>query len=120
MVDESAQIERVLADALTSADPWSTLQRALASDELTPGVRAQLKAIDEDGLRISALLVAKLRFERVMNGSSRAADWFQRDPEAFTDAFRRYHTTVAPTELMPGLEGRRFERWLERATECGA
>lgn len=86
---------------------------------LSPEARAQLEAIDEDGLRISALLVAKLRFERVMNGSARAADWFQRDPEAFTHAFRRYHTTVAPTELMPGLEGRHFERWLD-ADDGGA
>lgn len=113
MRSELEEIERVLADALTSADPWSAFVQAREEASLAPEVRARLAHVDEDGLRIAGLLVAKLRFERIMNGSRLGADWFERDPAAFTEAFRRYHTSVAPTELMPGLEGRRFETWLD-------
>lgn len=112
MSAELEQIERVLADVLTSADPWSELGHVRSDTALPTAVRAQLAAIDEDGLRIAGLLVAKLRFERLMNGSRTAAEWFERDPAAFTEAFRRYHTSVAPREMMPGLEASRFEAWV--------
>jgi hypothetical protein len=108
----SAELERILADALTSAEPVESIALALADPALPMAVRAQLTAIDADGLRIAALLVAKLRFERVLNASHVAAQWFERDPEAFTEAFRRYHTSVPPTELGPSAEARRFEAWI--------
>lgn len=113
MRSELEQVEAVLANALTSADPWRAFVVAREDAALAPNVRAQLAHVDEDGLRIAGLLVAKLRFERIMNGSRIGAEWFERDPAAFTEAFRRYHTSVPPQELMPGLEGRRFETWLD-------
>lgn len=107
--------EEILARAMLAGDPWKELQAATEDPATPAGVRETLRRIDEDGLRISGLLVAKLRFERLMNGSRRAAEWFERDPGGFTETFRRYHSTVEPTEMFPSLEARRFETWLAGA-----
>lgn len=114
-VGELAALEVVFARVLVSDDPWRALVSARDEPATPPEVRLKLTHVSEDGLRIAGLLVAKLRFERVMNGSHRAAEWFERDPGAFTDAFRRYHTTTPPREIFPGLEARRFEAWLEQS-----
>jgi hypothetical protein len=98
--------ERAMADVLLAGDPVAALEA------LPPPERALLEAIDRDGLRITALLVARLRFERLMNGSRAAAEWFEQDPRAFTAAFKRYHTAVAPLSTMPLHEARAFEAWL--------
>jgi hypothetical protein len=106
------RFEAVVADSLLSNDPWRALQSSIADPATPESLREALRQVDEDGLRISALLVAKLRFERLMNGSRRAAEWFESDPAAFTETFRRYYASVAPTEIFPSLEARRFEEWL--------
>ncbi len=71
-------------------------------------------ALDEAGLRVAALLVAKLRFERLMSASRDAREWFARDAQAFTEAFRRYHHEVPPPALDPWGETDVFARWCER------
>jgi hypothetical protein len=68
--------------------------------------------VDEDGVRISALLVARLRFERLLNGSPQAADWFATEPEGFARAFQNYHREVPMTAFFPGAEERLFTRWI--------
>ncbi len=103
--------ERAMAGVLLAGDPVAALEALPASE------RALLEPIDRDGLRIAALLVARLRFERLMNGSREAAEWFEEDPRAFTAAFKRYHTAVAPISTIPKLEAHAFEAWL---TEEGA
>jgi hypothetical protein len=101
--------ERAMAGVMLAGDPVAALEA------LPPDDRALLEPIDRDGLRIAALLVARLRFERLMNGSRAAADWFEEDPRAFTAAFKRYHTAVAPLSTIPKLEARAFEAWLTSA-----
>ncbi len=64
-----------------------------------------------DGVRMAALLVTKLRFERLIRGSRSAEEWFERDGEGFARAFREYQGAVPPTAFFPGEEGRLFERW---------
>jgi hypothetical protein len=64
--------------------------------------------VDADGVRLTALLVAKLRFERVLRGSSAAEAWFDSDPDGFTEAFRRYHAQVAPVAYGPAAEAEQF------------
>jgi hypothetical protein len=103
--------ERAMAGVMLAGDPVAALEA------LPPDDRALLEPIDRDGLRIAALLVARLRFERLMNGSRAAADWFEEDPRGFTAAFKRYHTAVAPLSTIPNLEARAFEAWL---TSVGA
>ena len=102
-----ARLQAVLADGLLAPDP-AAFVRAAAS---RPGADPALHAIDEDGLRLAALLVAKLRFQNLINASRRAADWFERDGAGFTAAFKRYHHDVPPTSLDPWGERDQFDAW---------
>ena len=107
-MDELRAFERIYADALLSADP----ARVLAGAEgLSPELRAAVVHASPDGLRLTALLVAKLRFERLMNGLPRAIAWFDRDAAGFAAAFKRYHREVPPTARDPRAEHRLFEAW---------
>jgi hypothetical protein len=118
--DALARLQATLADVLAAADPVAALHasRAAASgasaagDVLARAHATALGAIDEDGLRVAALLVVKLRFQRLTNGSQHAHEWFARDPEGFTAAFRAYHRDVPPASLDPWGEAEAFERWL--------
>jgi hypothetical protein len=98
--------EKIYADVVLSVDPEAAIA-ALAEQD-----RALFAAFDRDGLRISSLIVARLRFERLIHGSSKAGDWFERDARAFTQAFKRYHASVVPVATFPGDEARAFEAWL--------
>lgn len=105
-----ARLQVVLAEALLAADPVVFVQTLARQPDADPALRA----IDADGLRMAALLVAKLRFQRLMNASRTAREWFQRDAAAFTVAFRRYHVEVPPTSLDPWGERDRFTDWCSR------
>ena len=101
--------QRLVADALLLGDPVGALRAA--RDKLPPDLSAAIDAADPDGVRMTALMIARLRFERLMQGSRRAADRFEKDPAGFAEAFRRYHAEVAPTAHDPRGENRLFERW---------
>ena len=97
--DELIASQRVLADAL---------QRAAVDDAAPAGV----PGVDADGLRLSARIAARLRFERLLHGSHAAAAWFDRDAADFTRTFRRYHAERPPRALGPRAEARDFDAWL--------
>src|SRR5581483_11243500 len=105
------RLEQVVAKALMSRDAGEALQRAGRDRRLPLSVRRALKNVDADGARLAALLIARLRFERLMNGSDAAARWFEVDPMGFAKAFERYHRAVRPTEHFPAGEARLFEAW---------
>lgn len=109
-----AEVERILARAMRAADPVRSLRRAAQNRALPARVRAALSSADEDGVRMAALLVAKLRFERLLRGSGDTEAWFDRDPAAFTSVFRRYHREVALKAFFPPDEAALFRRWLIR------
>lgn len=109
-IESIARLQVVLAEALLADDPVAFV-RALA---LRPEADPALLAIDADGLRIAALLVAKLRFQRLMNASRTAAEWFERDAAGFTVAFKRYHQEVPPAALDPWGERDQFTDWCAR------
>jgi hypothetical protein len=90
---------------------------ASADEALPESVRGALKAAaaQPDGVITTALLIAKLRFERLVQGSRSVAEWFERDPEGLTDAFRHYHREVRPRALFPEEEAASFAHWLEDA-----
>ena len=96
--DEHEAFERVLARAMTSRDPEAALSEVIAAGTLPEPLRTRLSsAVAEfDGLRLSALLVARLRFERLLHGSAEAARDYEADPESFTERFRAYHHAVPP------------------------
>ena len=108
-VDDLARFQKLVADALTSTDPFEALRAA--REGLPPDLRAAVDAADRDGVEMTALLVVKLRFERLMQGSRHAIEWFDRDPAGFSDAMRRYHTEVPPSAHDPREENRLFMRW---------
>lgn len=107
-----AELERVLSRILLSADPAAELD-SLDRETLSAETQSALAHVDSDGLRIAGLLVAKLRFERLMNGSHLAGTWFERDPAGFAAAFRRYHTATPPAATCPVLEAETFAAWVE-------
>ena len=106
-----ARFEAVVAEAMTAPDPVAVMARAARDRRLPAALRRALGAASEDGVRLAALLVARLRFERLLRGSPDAEAWFERDPEGFAAAFRRYHAEVPPTAGFPPDEARLFQRW---------
>lgn len=110
-----AAFERVLADALREPDPVAALRAAATAPGLPAALRQALANANEDGVRLSALLVARLRFERLIQGSPEAARWFEEDAAGFSAAFRRYHQAVRASAFFPAAEALLFEEW-QRAT----
>lgn len=111
-----AAYERALAALMRAADPAAARDALLADPKTDPAVARWLSAADPRGLHLGALLVAKLRFERLLRGDAALAEWFDAAPGAFTAEFARYHGEVGPEALFPGAEAAAFRRWLgERA-----
>jgi hypothetical protein len=101
---------------MLSPDAGLALRRAARDRSLPASLRLALAKVDVDGARLAALLVARLRFERLLAGSDEAAEWFEREPGAFARAFQRYHRDVEPTELFPRGEARLFTAWVRSST----
>ncbi|MEZ5966405.1 MAG: hypothetical protein R3F56_21395 [Planctomycetota bacterium] len=95
-----ARLQALLADALLAPDPVAFLR-----------ARSDAPPVDADGLRLAALLIAKLRFQRLLNGSAAALEFWQQDPAGFTRAFRTYHQAVPPTAFDPWREAEAFAAW---------
>lgn len=105
--EEIKKIRRILKGARKSAPG----QRKRAREKSAREAPAARRGADEDGERMTALLVARLRFERLLQGSREASAWFERDPAAFSAAFRRYHEGVPPTAFFPPQEAALFLEW---------
>ena len=102
--------EELLAEAFLQRDPLTWLRDH--ESELPEELAAQIAGISDDGARIASILVARLRFERLIQGSRVAGEWYESDARAFTLAFKRYHTEVPPEVLFPKDEARLYEAWL--------
>ncbi len=101
-IDRLATLQQRLAGLVRAADPRAAYA-TLAAPEFA--------AFGADGFELTSLLVARLRFERVMHGSAQARADFERDPAAFAAAFRRFHVACAPVGGMPQDEGQAFDCW---------
>ncbi len=110
-----ARFEELLAHAMRADDPVAALEAAVADPELDRETRDALGQIDHDGVRIQALLVARMRFERLLQGSTEAEAIFESDPSAFSALFRAYHRDVAMTAFFPAAEAALFGEWQRRA-----
>ena len=106
-----ATFERRYARALCASDPIAALRRAARDRRLDAETRRRLAAADEDGVRLAALLCARLRFERLLRGAPAAEAWFDAEPAEFAAAFRRYHAEVPPTAFFPRAEAELFSAW---------
>lgn len=96
------------------SDWEAQLAAAMRAEDPVAAVRALHPGADADGVGMTALLVARLRFERLVRGSPAAEAWFDRDPADFARAFRRYHAEVAPRAFFPAGEAELFEAWRAR------
>lgn len=99
---------------LRAADPARALAAAAADPSLPASLRRAFAAADPEGVRLSALLVVRLRFERLMRGCPEAEAAFAGDPATFAAAFRRYHREVAPTAFFPAAEAALYRAWVTR------
>ncbi len=115
-----ADFERIVAAAMTAPDPVGALRRAARARGLDADLRARLLGADADGLRMSALLVARLRFERLLRGSAEAEAFYETDPAGFTATFRRYHQSVPPSAFFPREEAALWEAFRMRSRASGA
>lgn len=115
--DHLRALQRVLGRALVGPDPEAELTAAAAG--LPEHLTALLCHVDHEGLQIARLLVARLRFERLMHGSRRAMRLFERAPELLTRRFRDYHADVPPTASDPWGEAESFEGWLRKRRGAG-
>jgi hypothetical protein len=77
--------------------------------------RRSVSTAERDGIRTNALLVATIRFQRLVRWSLKTKSWFLADTPAFVAAFRRYHRAVPMTAHFPRQEARLFRAWLARA-----
>lgn len=107
------RFERAIADALRGPEPARAFE-TIANDESHPSdLREALRHAPANGVRIAALLIVRLRFERIQQASKVAAEFFATDPRGFTAAFRRFHDEVPPMALQPFQDARDFEAWLD-------
>lgn len=99
MTDDD-DFERRYAAALRARDPVAALDA--------------IDAVDPDGARVAALLIARLRFERAIQGSPAVAALFEADARAFADEMRAYHRAMPAIALDPAGEARAFLAWRAR------
>lgn len=108
---EYLEFERIMARALRSPDPVRVLREERGRISLGAELDACLAAVDEEGLRLSALLVAKLRFERLLQGSAKLGEQFAEDAASFSAEFKRYHLEVQARARGPAEEAACFMTW---------
>jgi len=110
------RLEEILARVMAAPDPVAALTAAARDRKLPARLRRALASCDVDGVRLTALLCAKLRFERLLRASDEAEWLFNRDPAAFSELFQRYHQAVPPTAFFPAAEAELFRRFLATVT----
>ncbi len=97
---------------LNSEDPLATLREE--AGKLPEEERRLLESLGEDGVRLTGLLVQKLRFERICRGNPDISAWFEKDPVAFLEAFREYSKSVPPSNYFPEEETSAFSLFLSQ------
>jgi hypothetical protein len=108
------RFEKALAIALTASDPVRAVRRMGRDERLPMKLRRTLVKVRGPNIEMCALLIARLRFERLMRGCPEAEAWFESKPASFAAAFRRYHAEVRPTAFFPPDEAILFRAWDKR------
>jgi uncharacterized protein (UPF0276 family) len=73
---------------------------------------ALVGAASRDALELSALLIAKLRFERTQRGHPELVRFFDEDPRGFTEAFRAFHASTPMHAYGQNEEAEAFLRFV--------
>ena len=98
-------------------DPVTALRRLVADGGFPSWLEPMVPGLDPDGLRMTGLLIAKLRFERIINGSAAAAHWFVAEPATFAVACRGHHRALPPLDHGPRWEAESFAAWCQQTTQ---
>ena len=109
-------VQQLLIDALLSPDP-AAFVRTHANDnhrQLSADERQALAGLADAGLRVTRVLVRKLRLQRLLGGDAEAARFCRDDPEGFAAQFRAYEAAVPPRAVFPGEEAAAFARWRDQ------
>lgn len=106
------RLQQLLTFCVADMDPVAALRSALDDPDLDGRERAWLAGVDPDGLRLTALLVQKLRFERILRGDPEVRRRFDEEPEATAEAIRRYLEETAPRAIFPAEEARAFRTFV--------
>jgi hypothetical protein len=107
--------QRLLAQALLADDAVAAVAALGENHRLSRVLRSAAQQAVPDGVRVSALLVAKLRFERLMRGDARLRAWFEQSPKVFVETFHRYHAEESPICSFPRAEAQHFGEWLQNS-----
>lgn len=108
---ELIALERGVAAALRSRASAAAL-RGLSG--VGGALAVRLAEVDADGFVLAGLLVARLRFERLMQGSTAASRWFERDPAGFAASFQAYHAATPARAFFPADEAALFAAFVAR------
>ena len=103
------EVRATLSEVLHEPDPVSALEVRLAGG--SPLARETLGGLDREGLRLTQLIVKRLRFERVLQGHSRCREEFHADPAGFTGRFRAYDDAGPSRSPWPSQEAAAFMGW---------
>ncbi len=109
MLDE---LQAVLVSCCTAPDSAAALAEARGSH---PELAPWLETVDVEGLRLTGLLIRKLRFERIVRGDSSLAARFEAAPADFTAMFRKYLVAESPSCVFPEDEAARFRRFIAQS-----
>ena len=98
---------------LSEWEAWlaPTLRGAQAPSVTDRQLHSFIEGLDSDSIDLSAVLVLRLRFERLLQGSSEAGAWFETDPGSFAREVRRFHRATPLTATFPAEEADLFLRW---------
>lgn len=101
-----SELQRLLVQALRAPDPAAALLAALAApgSGLTAEEQTLLRSAAGDGLRLTRVLVRKLRLQRLLAGDAAAARACRDEPAVFARRFAAYDAAVPPTALFPSEE----------------
>ena len=107
-----ARLQQRLALCLADLDPIAALREAQNDPDLDAREREWLAGVDLDGLRLTALMVQKLRFERILRGDPEVRQRFEADPEATAATIEEYLEESAPRAVFPAEEARAFRAFV--------
>lgn len=105
-----ADLQALLLRALRAPDPAAFLAAELSRDDgrLSRDERSWLLGASADGLRLSRLLVRKLRLQRLVRGDRAFEALAASDPAALAQRFAAYDAAVPPHAVFPRDEAAAF------------
>ena len=115
------ELQHALVQALRTPDPRGWLQTYVAQPDcpLSAAERSMVAALPDDGLRLTRLIVRKLRMQRLLQADGDANRLCTQEPARFAKQFAAYDAAVALQSIFPSDEAKAFRSWLAAARERG-